>query len=81
MTRRTDAQEASRADVENALSQVAVAQVLLDTQVTLRIQQALRRDCHLTDLLGPALDQLVVIDAALHTAKTQLGKIWTEEHA
>lgn len=80
MTRRTDMQERTRGELEDTLSRLGVALVLLDAQVTLRVQQAIRRDCRMGDLLSPALEDLSTIGAALVDAKTQLGRVWSEDH-
>lgn len=80
MTRLTDRAENERGDLEDTLGQLGVAQILIETQVDLRMRQAIRRDAGLSDLLTPALDHLDQINAAIASAQSQLGMIWKERH-
>lgn len=80
MTRLTDRAENERGDLEDALGQLGVAKVLIETQIDLRMRQAIRRDDRLSDLLVPALHHLAEITVALESAQSQLGKIWKERH-
>lgn len=80
MTRLTDRAENRRGDLEDTLGQLGVAQLLIETQIDLRMRQAIRRDAALSDLLVPALDQLAEISNALESAQKQLGQLWTERH-
>lgn len=76
MTRMTDDKEATRAEVENALSAISTAGMLLDLQVRLRINQAIERDGHMAGLLGPSLQVLDRADHAIDLAKSTLSNIW-----
>ena len=80
MTRLTDRAENRRGDLEDTLGQLGVAQLLIETQIDLRMRQAIRRDAALSDLLIPALDHLAEISSALDSAQKQLGQLWTERH-
>lgn len=80
MTRLTDRAENERGDLEDALGQLGVAKLLVETQVDLRMRQAIRRDAGLSDLLVPALQHLAEITVALESAQSQLGMIWKERH-
>lgn len=80
MTRLTDRKEHERGELEDTLGQLGVAQLLIETQIDLRMRQAIRRDDRLCDLLTPALDQLDQISAAIASAQSQLGIIWKERH-
>lgn len=76
----TDRAEAARGELEDALSRLGVAQILIETQVDLRMRQAIRRDDRMSDLLTPALDQLDEISRAIASAQSQLGMIWEQRH-
>jgi hypothetical protein len=76
----TDQAEAARGELEDALSRLGVAQILIETQVDLRMRQAIRRDDRMSDLLTPALDWLDEISKAIASAQSQLGMIWEERH-
>lgn len=76
MTRMTTDKEARRAEVENALSAISTAGMLLDLQVRLRINQAIERDGHMAGLLGPSLQVLDRADHAIGLAKETLSSIW-----
>lgn len=76
MTRMTTDKEATRAEVENALSAISTAGMLLDLQVRLRINQAIERDGHMAGLLGPSLQVLDRADHAIGLAKETLSSIW-----
>jgi len=76
MTRMTTDKEARRAEVENALSAISTAGMLLDLQVRLRINQAIARDGSMTGLLGPSLGVLDRAERAIGLAKETLSSIW-----
>ena len=76
MTRMTVTKEATRAEVENALSAISTAGMLLDLQVRLRINQAVQRDGRMAGLLGPSLQELDRAEHAIKLAKTTLSNIW-----
>lgn len=76
MTRMTVTKEATRAEVENALSAISTAGMLLDLQVRLRINQAIERDGRMAGLLGPSLQVLDRTDRAIDLAKATLSEIW-----
>lgn len=76
MTRMTETKEATRAEVENALSAISTAGMLLDLQVRLRITQAIERDGRMSGLLGPSLQVLDRADRAIDLAKNTLSNIW-----
>ena len=76
MTRMTTDKEARRAEVENALSAISTAGMLLDLQVRLRINQAIARDGSMTGLLGPSLHVLDRAERAIGLAKETLSSIW-----
>lgn len=80
MSRLTDRAEAARGELEDALSRLGVAQRLIETQVDLRMRQAIRRDDRMSDLLTPALEHLDQISKAITSAQSQLGMIWKERH-
>ena len=79
MSRMRTTQEDTRGQLEDTMGQLGVAMILLDDQVQLRLQQAIRRDHSLADLLTPALVELADIVAALQTAHSVLGQIWAEK--
>jgi hypothetical protein len=72
----TTDKEARRAEVENALSAISTAGMLLDLQVRLRINQAIARDGSMTGLLGPSLSVLDRAERAIGLAKETLSSIW-----
>ena len=76
MTRMTEAKETTRAEVENALSAISTAGMLLDLQVQLRINQAIERDGRMSGLLGPSLQVLDRAERAIGLAKDTLSSIW-----
>lgn len=78
MTRMETTSEDAREYIEDALSRLGVARLLIDTQVNLRIQQAIRRDRFLKDLLEPALEDVSQVDAAVQSALEVIGQVWRE---
>lgn len=76
MTRMTTEREARRAEVENALSAISTAGMLLDLQVRLRINQAIARDVSMAGLLGPSLGVIERTERAIGLAKDTLSSIW-----
>lgn len=81
MTRMGEASEDKRGSVEDTLSNLGVARVLINAQVLLRIEQAIRRDSQLTDLLSPAIDDIKQIDVAVSGAQSIIGGMWEENNA
>lgn len=79
MTRMNDQVEDRRGVVEDALTNIGTARILIDAQVHLRIEQAIRRDCQLKDLLTPALEQIDQVDNALVKALGVIGDYWKEQ--
>lgn len=80
MTRMTETCEDQRGVYEDALSRLGVARIRIDTQVKLRIQQAIRRDARLTDLLQPALDEMRHVDDAVSVAQEIIGDVWRDRN-
>lgn len=78
MTRMTTGREARREQVERALFGLGLAVVLLDDQVRLRVQQAVRRDAELGRLLNPALGELERVEGAMRAAMDVLGQQWQD---
>lgn len=76
MTRMTTVAENKRAEVEDALSAISTAGILLDSQVRFRIHQAIDRDPRMTDLLSPALDVLDRTQWAIHLTKSVISGVW-----
>jgi len=74
MTRMTEAQEREREAMENALALIARALVLLETQVALRLRQAVRR--WPGDLLAGAVECEAEAEQALRAAQRWLGELW-----
>jgi hypothetical protein len=69
-------QERARAEVENALMAISNADVLLDNQVRLRIQQAIQRDPRMHNLLGPALEVVERAQHAIRLSKQVIAGVW-----
>ena len=81
MTRMTSQAEQKRAAMENALTSIGTARILIDTQVMLRVRQAMRRDSQLVDLLEPVLAHVDTVDRTLVKALKVIGAEWeTHEH-
>lgn len=76
LTRMTTEKEQRREYVENALSVISTAGMLLELQVRLRINQAMSRDGRMVGLLGPSLHVLDRADHAIGLAKDALAAIW-----
>jgi len=68
--------ENRRAGIENALSSISTAGILLDHQVRLRIHQAMERDNRMIALLGPTVAILDRTQHAIDLAKSELSDIW-----
>ena len=78
MSRMTDQQEQRRADVEDTLTNIGTSRILIDTQVRLRVKQAIRRDSSLRDLLSPLLVHMTTIDTTLTRSLRILVEEWRE---
>ena len=76
MTRMTNAQEKERERYESAGVDLASALVLLETQVALRIQQAVRQDARLRGLLSPALDECEYVLRLLSQHRDVVAEAW-----
>lgn len=74
MTRMSNQAEGERGQVEDALASLAKARMLLESQITLRVQQAANRGQ--AALLQPALEQIVEVERALYRAQLVLGAVW-----
>ena len=73
-----DVEEAQGA-CENVLTNLGVSRVLIDTQVILRVEQAIKRDRLLNDLLHPVIEQMQQIDSSIASALEYVGHDW-EHH-
>lgn len=71
--------ESVKGRCEDTLASLGVSRVLIDTQVILRVEQAIKRDRLLRDLLLPVVEQVQQIDAAIQSALEYIGDDW-EEH-
>ncbi|HPS41037.1 MAG TPA: hypothetical protein PK040_00435 [Anaerolineaceae bacterium] len=78
MTRMMQTSEQRREGIEDALSDLGIARVLIDAQVNLRVEQAIRRDKQLSGLLSPVLEEIQRIDHALAMGLVVIGEIWKE---
>lgn len=78
MTRMMQGCEERREGIEDALSDLGIARVLIDAQVNLRVGQAIRRDKQLAALLSPVLEEMQRIDHALAMGLTVIGEMWRE---
>lgn len=76
MTKMTVEKEDRREDLENIIADLGVSRVLIDTQIVLRVEQAIKRDAYLTDLLAPVVEHIIRIDAMLETALDYIGDEW-----
>ena len=77
MTRMSNAQEREREQYENAGVDLASALILLETQVALRIEQAVRQDARLRGLLSPALDECEYVLKLLSQHRDVVAEAWT----
>jgi hypothetical protein len=78
MTRMMQDCEERREGIEDALSDLGIARVLIDAQVKLRVGQAIRRDKQLDALLSPVLEEMQRIDHALAMGLAVIGEMWRE---
>ena len=76
MTKMNVEAEDRREDLENIIADLGVSRVLIDTQIILRVEQAIKRDAYLTDLLAPVVEHVSRIDALLETALDYIGEEW-----
>lgn len=81
MTRMGSVSEDKRGQVEDTLSSLGVARVLIKTQLYLRIEQAIRRDSRLTELLSPVLEDIGQVESAVDGAQSVIGQMWEENNA
>jgi len=81
MTRMSDVQEEKRELYETPGIDLASALLLLDTQVRLRIEQAIRQDARLTDLLLPALDGCNHVLEFLSQHRDIIASAWEQHQA
>lgn len=68
--------EALSGRCEDVLANLGISRVLIDTQVNIRVQQAIKRDRLLRDLLSPIMEDMQQIDAALQSALEYIGDDW-----
>lgn len=78
MTRMVQGAEERREGIEDVLSNLGIARVLIDAQVNLRVNQAIRRDKTLTSLLMPVLEEMERVDHALASALVVIGDMWKD---
>lgn len=76
MTRMTNDQERAREQVENVLTSLSNAGLLLDHQAKLRVRQAMQRDPRLTDLLGPVVEIVDRTLVAIDSSKQIISEVW-----
>jgi hypothetical protein len=81
MTRMSNAQEEERELYETAGIDLASALLLLDTQVRLRLEQAISEDAQLTDLLLPALDSCSWVLRFLALHRDTVAEAWEQHQA
>lgn len=81
MSRMSNAQERKRERYETAGADLASALILLDTQVRLRIEQALGQDARLAGLLSPALDECSYVLRLLHQHRDTVADAWQQHQA
>ena len=72
--------ECAKGRCEDTLASLGVSRVLIDTQVVLRVEQAIKRDRLLKDLLTPVVEQMQQIDLAILSALSYIGDDWDKHN-
>lgn len=78
MTRMTTTAEQRREELENILTSLSVARVLLEKQAILRVSQAVDRDNSLCALLEPAVGYISKAADEMQRAGQYLGVVWRD---
>lgn len=73
------AAEARREEVENTLTGLGV-EMILNRQARMRVQQAIRRDPQLADLLDPVKNILDRNHKFMQSKQSLLGAVWEDKN-